>query len=234
MQKAMDALNRGISYMHGERFDEAIDAFTEAIGLDSELLTAYHNRGVAYAQTQEFDKAIVEFTDMIRRGMDDAEVFYSRGLAYHELGDCDKAVGDYTETIRRNPDCWIAHAKLGSFILRGKITSREQLELALHHFEEALKLNPTDAKIFHNMGLTLRMLGRPVKGLDCFRKAVAVEPDSPYHQAWLGKALLQSGRFDEGIRHLREAVRLSPEDSGLAALVQEAERKYRRQLNPSP
>lgn len=138
------------------------------------------------------------------------------------------------DTIRRNPDCWIAHAKLGSFILRGKITSREQLELALHHFEEALKLNPTDAKIFHNMGLALQMLGRPVKGLDCFRKAVAVEPDSPYHQAWLGKALLQSGRFDEGIRHLQEAVRLSPEDSGLAALVQEAERKYRRQLNPSP
>ncbi len=138
------------------------------------------------------------------------------------------------DTIRRSPDCWIAHAKLGAFILRSKITNKQQLKLALHHFEEAGKLNPTDAKIFHNMGLALQMLGRPAKGLDCFGKAVAVEPDSPYHQAWLGKALLQSGRYEEGFRHLREAVRLSPEDRALATLVQEAERKYRRQLNLSP
>jgi Flp pilus assembly protein TadD len=47
--------------------------------------------------------------------------------------------------------------------------------------------------------------------LAVWRKAVGLRPNSPSAHAGLGRTLLDTGRRDEAVRHLRHAVSLAPE-----------------------
>ncbi|MCK4659310.1 MAG: tetratricopeptide repeat protein [Phycisphaerae bacterium] len=137
----------------------------------------------------------------------------------------------YADTLQHKPDSWLAHHKLAEYLRQLSGGEREkQLELARHHYAEALKLEPERGIILDGLGTTLSLLlklelhqhpgeklaNRPdllpqyQEALGYLRRAVAADPDSALFHINLGTMLeFQSGP-EEVIYQYQEAVSCNP------------------------
>lgn len=111
----------------------------------------------------------------------------------------------YLTTIRRNPDCWLAHNNLCSiFLAQGKTDE------ALHHAEEALRLQPGDVEPHIAIGDVLLRKRQPLEAIAHYKTALTIQPDFAEGHSHLGSAYLLSQRFSEAIAQYRKTLSLSP------------------------
>lgn len=138
-----------------------------------------------------------------------------------------------------NPDAWwllsYVHGQRGEY---------SQAEAACR---EGLRLSPEHAGLYNDLGLALIHLERFEDGVEAFRRAVKYSEDGAplaLARSNLGWALLRSGKTDEAIEELNEALRLQP-DHALShqrlaqalwakGLREEAIAEYRKAARLSP
>jgi hypothetical protein len=80
------------------------------------------------------------------------------------------------------------------------------LEDALRHYEEAVRLSPNDYRFWVDLGRTREELGDSVGGEKALRRAVELAPSYTYPHWYLGNLLLRAGRGEEGFAELRRAA----------------------------
>lgn len=99
-----------------------------------------------------------------------------------------------------------AHSSMGS------IDAREYAwKDAEHHFRRAIELNYNNAMAHLELGFhVLLMQGRVDEGLEAVRRAVHLDPLSPYVNTESGRALFWARRYDAAIDQLRIAIALEP------------------------
>jgi tetratricopeptide (TPR) repeat protein len=166
--------NRGKAYLLKKDYDRAIADYTEAIRLDPRYAQAFTNRGNAYAGKKDYDLAIADYTEVIRLDPKRTLAFSNRGTAYVDKKDYDRAIADYTEAIRldpRNADFFVNRG--AAYAIRGftaikpftspglaytpspnAYTPKDDTDLAIDDFNEAIRLNPNHALAFCNRGRT--------------------------------------------------------------------------------
>ncbi len=84
---------------------------------------------------------------------------------------------------------------------------RGQMDIAIEELNEALKIDPTNAKAYNVLGLVYTMLGDTAKAEQSFRQALALAPqDSEIHHNW-GWYLCSHGRARESIAEFEVAIR---------------------------
>jgi len=111
----------------------------------------------------------------------------------------------WRDVLAKRPQSQRAHAAIGVFLARdGKH------EQAIEYFNQALKMNPTDAKSLYNLALSLEALGREDEAIEQLRKSIELRPDAAPCHAKLGLMLAARRRYEEALPHFREAVRLQP------------------------
>lgn len=81
---------------------------------------------------------------------------------------------------------------------------------ALHHFGEALALEPEAVWAWHGRGDALQRLGAHADALDAYRRAAALAPEVGLHRGGEANALDALGRSEEAARAWSEALRLDP------------------------
>jgi tetratricopeptide (TPR) repeat protein len=138
----------------------------------------------------------------------------------------------------------VAHYNIAALLLR-----RGQLDGAIAHYEEALKIG-SDSRETHyhlsrallhaSLGNALAQKGRLDEALDHYRKAVELRDDFADAHSNLASLLAWKGEMAEAIAHYEKAIALPPEDApshiGLAKLLLEVGRRdeavshYRRAL----
>ena len=78
-------------------------------------------------------------------------------------------------------------------------------------FRRAIELNPSNALAHLELGASVLVVqGRFEEGLKEVRRAVALDPLSPYVNTEFGRALVLAGRFPEAVDRLRKAITLDP------------------------
>jgi hypothetical protein len=80
---------------------------------------------------------------------------------------------------------------------------------ALTWFGQAFLANPRNPRVYHNIGETLRVLGRHPDAEACFRVAIALEPGFAEATASRGAALAEMGLLEEAISCLRAGLDLA-------------------------
>ena len=84
---------------------------------------------------------------------------------------------------------------------------RGQMEVALQELDEAVKLDPKNAKIYNVYGLVYAVLGQDANAERNFQQAIALAPsDSEVRQNW-GWYLCTHGRARESIPEFEAAIR---------------------------
>ncbi len=129
--------NRGDNLYDEKQYDQAIDAFTQAILLKPDYPDAYNERGMAYDEKGEYDLAIQDYTQSVKLNPKYAAAYYNRGISYANKGDYDQAVLDYTRALKLKPDDADVYSNRGSAYQNNK-----QYEQALQDYDHALQLDP--------------------------------------------------------------------------------------------
>ena len=77
-------------------------------------------------------------------------------------------------TIARNPVCWLAHNNLGNIL-----QEKGQLDQAMSHYREAIRLNPNYADAYNDRGNVYMKLGQYQLALEDFNEAIRLDRFKP-------------------------------------------------------
>jgi tetratricopeptide (TPR) repeat protein len=84
---------------------------------------------------------------------------------------------------------------------------------AFAQYQEALKNNPNDSKVYTKLGLILDKAGKFDGAIAYLQKSVELNPMNTVARFNLGLALMQRGNYPRGLKELGELLRLTPHDA---------------------
>jgi TolB-like protein/class 3 adenylate cyclase len=108
-------------------------------------------------------------------------------------------------------DPW-AHLALGQLA-----TMRRQTDAAVHAFQRALELNPNFAAAHGFLGYALALDAQSERALEHLTQALSLSPHDPQNIVFMigvGYAHYQAGRYDDAVKHTRNALQQRPEHFG--------------------
>jgi Flp pilus assembly protein TadD len=109
------------------------------------------------------------------------------------------------EVTANNP---LAHDSLGS-----ALSSKGQVEEAIRHYHEALRLNPVYPEAHYNLGNELVRKGKTAEAASHYQEAIRLKPQYAEAHYNLARVLAEGGRVDEAIEQLQAATRSKPDYS---------------------
>lgn len=167
--------------------------------------------GYVLFKKQDPKASLAEYTEGAKYrvpGVADLEVVASDYVLLKDYLDADKW---FTKAVEWNPQ-----DTLGWYYLGRTKYNENRFEEAIHAFQQCLELDPRNVKAKDNLGLSYEGLNRTDEASAAYRTAIEWQRDAaeknpgPYLD--LGSLLVETDHVEEGLPHLLEAVRLSPED----------------------
>ena len=138
-ETAEEWFNKGNALADLSKYDEAIQAYDEAIRLDPEYAAAWVNKGITLNALGKHNESIQACDEAIRLDPELALSWIVKGAALHTLGKYDEAIQACDEAIRLDPEFAMAWSNKGLVLYKqGK---NEEAVLAL---DEAIRLDPQD------------------------------------------------------------------------------------------
>lgn len=186
-------LERGIDFVRKGEDDLAIRAFSTAIEIDRQYVSAYMYRGESYRRKRLLTEALSDFNKAIELDDSNADAFYDRAVIYTRLNDHMRAVKDYDAAIRLNPG---DASSLNNRCLTRAILG--QLRLAMEDCNAALRLRPNFADARDSRGFTYLKLGQfdlAVADYDVALRVVPLMAEALYGR---GLARLKRGKVAAG------------------------------------
>jgi tetratricopeptide (TPR) repeat protein len=122
------------------RYEEALDAYTEAIRMDPEDGAAHNNRGIALVALGRYEKALDAQTEAIRLGPRRINRYVVFGETLVALGRYEEALDVYTKAIRLDPNEEAGYSGRGITLL-----CQYRNDDAITCFRSAIDLKPSDA-----------------------------------------------------------------------------------------
>jgi len=96
-----------------EKYDEAIELYKKAIGINPDFASAHANLGVTYMNKGRLKEALVTLQKAIDLDPQNAGTHYNLGLVYDKMGKLDEAILAYEKSIAINPGFARAYQNLG-------------------------------------------------------------------------------------------------------------------------
>jgi protein O-mannosyl-transferase len=130
--------------------------------------------------------------------------WYHAGNMFAAGGEPGKAVEHYQKGLRLNPGCPELNSRMGIALHR-----QGRLEEAIAHYRRAQEAGSREAEV--NLANALVGVGDAGSAATEYVAMMPNQPDSARLHCDLGGVYVQKGRFEEAVRHLKEAVRLKPD-----------------------
>jgi len=90
-----------------------------------------------------------------------------------------------------------------------------ELDLAIEHYRQAIKLGHDTAELHNNYGIALTYRHEDEEAILELSRAVELDPDSPYTEWILARLLVKAKRYDSAFAHCQHAVKAMPNHPGL-------------------
>jgi len=158
--------NNGYILDYWKKYEEAIDAYDEAIKLDPNYVKAWNNKGVSLGKLGQFDEGMRCFDEAIKIDSNNAEAWKNKGIVLYGQGKVDEAVKAYDEAIRLDPGLTIAWNNKGNAL--GK---QGKFDEAIKAYDEAIRLDPKDAIAWKNKGNALMAQGSTTEANEAISRA---------------------------------------------------------------
>lgn len=197
--------NKGLSFHHLKRFEDALRCFDEGLALDPTLAPAQCNKGVALGQgLARWTEALSCFDESLRLDANNAQAWSNKGMALSALGQPQAALACYDRALQLDPLEDVIWSNKGS-----ALTDIGRTDKAIACWERALELNARSEDAWFNKGTTLLALGRADEAVAALDRALELRS---FERAWLNKgaALSVLSRLDEALVCYERALEIDP------------------------
>jgi tetratricopeptide (TPR) repeat protein len=199
-------LRLGMILSRQQKLEGAVGAFQRATELDPGDVMHRQNLAQALWQLGRRDEAMTQLHQALKFQPNFSLGWISLGQLLEESGRQTEAEQCYQRALAcrafRTSDL-LAIARF--------CRSRGWHEAALTNFNQAITLNPQDAKLRLETGQSLLALKRYTEATRLFEEAVQITPDLAAAHQLYGSALGQQGKPAEAEQQFREALRLAPD-----------------------
>lgn len=220
-ENAEDWINRGNTLYSQNNYDEAIQAFDEAIKLNPNSAIAWSNKANVLISLNRSDESLQASQKAIELDPNLVTAWNNKGRALSILGNFDKAIYALDEAIRIDSNyalAWnnkgIAFAKQGEF------------DEAIICFNEVIKLNPDNAltaMAWNNKGQALSEQGKFDESLAFFDEAIRIDPSFALARINKDKALEALGNSAEANEIYAKAGQREVQASDILAKIRKRE-----------
>lgn len=190
------------------RTDDAIQAYSKAVGLKADYVEAYHNMALLLVQQRKLTEAIVNFNTALGLDPENSELHKDLGMALSLQGRPDQAIAHYRKALELDPANAKAHSYLGL-----ALAAQGSLEEAIKHYREAVRLEPGDADVHYSLGVALQLQAKPAEAAQQYNEALRIDPDLFNAHSNLGVIYAAQGKLDQAIGHFTEAIRIRPDSA---------------------
>ena len=162
--------NKGNALAELERYDEAIEAFNEAIRLDPNDPQTWSAKGISLMMQGKYDGAIKAYDEAIKLDPNDALIWNSKGIALGKQEKYDEAVEAFNEAIKIDPNY------AGDWNNKGNaLAELERYDEAIEAFNEAIRLDPNYAEAWTAKGISLMMQGKYDEAIKAYDEAIKLD-----------------------------------------------------------
>lgn len=139
---------------------------------------------------------------------------FNLGNLYFETGEIEKAAESYEAALKEFPSFRRAHKNLALAHIRS-----DELEKALEHLTEAVRLGDSDGSTYGMLGFCRLTREEYASALQSYRLAQVTEPDVAEWKAGIAQCLQALDAKDEAAALLDEVVRSRPTEPSYAVLL---------------
>jgi len=196
-----------------ERFDEALDEFTESSRLLPGFPETHSQLSYLFYRDDDSESAVAEARTALSMDPANAEAYRYLGLALYAGGHYDAALHAFDEALAREPEGSLANADV--YFDMG-ITNRDQGDLrrAAIAYRHALSLRPDFWEAHSNLGVVLHDEGKLDESIAEYRLAKRLNPSEASVRNNLGNTLCDKQDFESAIAEFRDLYRQNPEWEG--------------------
>nr|CAH7713545.1 unnamed protein product [Callosobruchus chinensis] len=183
----------GNAFYKKKDFPNAITHYQKAIEHDPTDITFYNNLAAVYFEQKEYEKCIKECERAIDVGRENRADFKLIAKSFMRI---ERLIKDEEEKSYINPEL-----------------SEKEKEIAVKHYTEAIKRNPSDAKLYSNRAACYTKLAAFDLGLkDCDK---CVELDPKFIKGWIRKGHILQGmqQHSKAISAFQKALELDPNNA---------------------
>ena len=146
-----------------EKYEDALNAYKNALRLRPELNQAANNLGMLYYERGQIDSSIYYLKEAVKQGPKDAAPYQNLGLLYAELGYVDEALIELQSSMDINPSAVCAYNLAVLYSNKGK---QESLKFA----KIAYELESTSIKYSYTYAYYLSEQGKSKKAITVLEK----------------------------------------------------------------
>jgi len=154
----------GGAYGKSDRYEEAIEAYKQAIRIDPDYADAHLNLGAVYKKSGMYKEAMEAYKQAIRIDPDYANIHNGLGVAYDESGMYKEAMEAYKQALRIDPDYANAYYNLGVAYAKSGMY-KEGREAC----KQAIRIDPAFAEAHYNLGATYVFLNDRDSALEQYK-----------------------------------------------------------------
>ncbi len=201
----MDYYELGEKFLEKQKWDEAANAYNQAIKVNQNFSWSYYKLGQALAQLQRWDEAIQAYYKAIKLNPDFPWSYHHLGNALVKVEKWSEAIIAYRQIIKINPHSYWDYHKLGEALVKVG-----EFEEAIASYQTAIKLNPEIKGTYQKLADIFFEVGNLTAAETAYRQAIKLNPEVVlYRQCW-GDVLLKQKRFDEAIAIYLEVAKIRP------------------------
>ena len=177
------------------RSNEAIDGYHKGLSIEPTNTEARLALAMILAGLSQTSEAIQQWQTVVQQHPEHSQAIHNLGVAYAQQGEPGESVRHFRRALQLKPDYAEAHYNLANVLnnadVKGKPTADPALpgtrlsrrEEAIRHYLAAIRIRPSYAEAYHNLGSLLTELGRPAEAVVWLRQAVrlcaASSPNRP-------------------------------------------------------
>jgi tetratricopeptide (TPR) repeat protein len=194
--------------------EHALGVCERALEIEEETARAWTSRGEVLLQLDRLEEAVKSFERALQLEPTILDAKMKLGSALIRLERPHEALRIYDDVLAERPRLAFALNARGYLLS----TFLQRNEEALKAHDEAIRLDPMDARYHGCRGSVLWRLNRHEEALAAFDEAIRLEPRLPFeHWTWLRKqraGLLCDvfGRFEDALVDIDAALRSAPAD----------------------
>jgi tetratricopeptide (TPR) repeat protein len=203
----------GTALRRQDRFDEALDEFTESLRQMPGFPETHNQLSYLFYRTEDSDNALAEARTALSMDPANAEAHRFLGLALYASGQYDAALHSFDESLQREPVGSLANADV-YFDLGITYRDAGDLRRAAIAYRHALSLRPDFWEAHSNLGVVLHDQNKFDEAIVEYRAAKRLKPDEASVRNNLGNTLCDEEEFDGAIAEFTDLYRQDPEWEG--------------------